>query len=139
MKSITTIAACLLTALALTGNAWAQDHAAKAEIPFGFHVGNQWLPAGTYIMTSQDNHPNVVEILNGDKKVVQMSVVRPERSKSVSNTLVFKKYGDHFFLHQIQCASCGMNVAFSESKGERWAQTREASLPSGTDVLLALK
>lgn len=141
MKRITVIAiaVCLLASLAAAGSASAQDHAARANVPFGFNVGNTWLPAGTYTLTSDSLSPNVIAIRSGDRKIALLSVARPSGQRSDTSKLVFKKYGDQYFLHEIACTNCGMNVEFSGSKREREAQTREASLPSATDVYLALK
>ena len=55
MKPITVIAfaVCLLASFAVVGTVSAQDHAAKATVPFGFNVGDKWVPAGTYTITSE--------------------------------------------------------------------------------------
>ena len=57
MKRITSIALCVLASLAAAGSASAQDHAVKATVPFGFYVGNKWLPSGTYELTSDSEAP----------------------------------------------------------------------------------
>lgn len=139
MKRITTIALCLLASLVAAGTASAQDHAAKATIPFGFNVGNTWLPAGTYTMTSDSQSPNVISIRNADNKISLLSVGQAADRRPDSRSLVFKKYGDQYFLHEIRCSACRMNVAFSGSKRERLAQKREASAAPPTDIYLALK
>ena len=139
MKRITTIAVCLLASLAAVGTASAQDHAAKAAVPFGFFVGSTWVPPGTYAITSESRSPNVIAIRNEDGKASVLSLAQPDEQRSKSNTLVFKKYGGQYFLHEILCSACRMNVAFSGSKRERLAQTREASVAPPTDVYLALK
>jgi len=141
MKRITgiAIAVCLLASLAAAGSASAQDHAARANVPFGFNVGNTWLPAGTYTMSSESRSSNVITIRSGDRKISLLSLARPSDQRSAASKLVFKKYGEQYFLHEIACTACGMNVALPGSKRERQAQTREASLPSTTDVYLALK
>ena len=139
MKRITSIAACLLMGIAFVASASAQDHAAKATVPFNFSVGDTWLPAGTYSITSDSRSPNVIVIRNGDKNISLISVAFADDPQSGPGKLVFKKYGDHYFLHQLLCSSCRMNVAFSGSKREKLARTREASIPTTTDVLLAAK
>ena len=57
MKRITSIALCVLSSIAAVGSASGQDHVAKATVPFGFYVGNNWLPSGTYAMTSDSSKP----------------------------------------------------------------------------------
>jgi hypothetical protein len=133
-------AVCLLASLAATGTVSAQDHAATATVPFNFNVGDTWVPAGTYIMTSDMSHPEVISIRSKDGKTTLLSVTRSEdRRSSNAGKLVFTKYGDQYFLHEIFCSRCGMNVAFPGSKHERLARTRlEAGLLNPTDVYLAL-
>jgi hypothetical protein len=64
----------------------------------------------------------------------------PEDRQPGSHSLVFKKYGNQYFLHEIQCAGSGLSVAFSDSKREKYVRTREeASLAApATVVYLAL-
>ena len=53
--------------------------------------------------------------------------------------LVFNKYGDQYFLHEILCSSADMNMAVPTSKQEKRARVQEASLNSnGQQVYLAL-
>ena len=141
MKHITVlaIAVCLLAGLAGTGTVSAQDHAATATVPFNFNVGDRWVPAGTYIVTSNTSNPRVIFIRSKDSKVALLSVTRSEFDGPDEAKLVFTKYGDQYFLHEIQCSRCGMNAAFPGSKHERFARTRlEAGLMRPTDVYLAL-
>ncbi len=142
MKHITVfaIAVCLLASFADSSTVSAQDHAATATVPFNFNVGDRWVPAGTYIMTSDMSNPKVIFIRSKDGKVALLSVTRSEGRRSDAGRLVFTKYGDQYFLHEILCSLCGMNVAFPGSKHERLARTRlEAGLLSTSDVYLALK
>jgi hypothetical protein len=141
MKHITVfaIAVCLLASFAAGSNASAQDHAAKATVPFNFNVGDSWVPAGTYIMSSDSNHPKVVSIRSKDGRLNLMSVTRSGDPRSGAGKLVFTKYGDQYFLHEIVCSLCGIDVVFPGSKHEKLARTRlEAGLLDPTDVYLAL-
>jgi hypothetical protein len=142
MKHITAIAiaVCLLASFAVVGTVSAQDHAARAMVPFNFNVGDKWVPAGTYTITSDNLSPNVIIIRSKDSKISMISVVQSDSRRLSAGRLVFTKYGDQYFLHEILCSSCGMNVAFLGSKHEKLARTRlEAGLLSPSDVYLALK
>jgi hypothetical protein len=143
MKSITVIAtaAYLLASFAVAGNVSAQDHAASATVPFAFSVGNMWLPAGTYTITS-DVGSHFISIRDKERTIALWTVVQTDRRRlNGDNKLVFTKYGDQYFLHEILCPSRGMNVALTGSKHEKLARARqdEAGLLSPTDVYLALK
>ena len=139
MKRITTIALCLLASLVAAGTASAQDNAARAAVPFGFYVGNTWVPAGTYTLSSETRSPEVIFIRNADNKIALMNVGHAAEKKSDAHALVFKKYGDKYFLREIRCSACRLNIAFSSSKREKAAQTQEASIAPPSDVYLALK
>lgn len=138
MRSITAIAAILLGCIAAASTASAQDRAARAKIPFGFYVSDRWVPAGTYTLTSESGSPNIITIRNADSTVSLLSAGHSKDQPSRPNALVFKKYGDQYFLHEISCSACGMNVEFSGSRRERLAPVREAMMVPATNVYLAL-
>jgi hypothetical protein len=134
------IAVCLLAGFAIAGTASAQDHAARATVPFNFNVGDKWVPAGTYIITSDTTYPEEIFIRSEDRKVVLLSLAHSDDRRSGAGKLVFTKYGDQYFLHEVLCSVCGMNIAFPGSKHEKLVRTRwEAGLLSPSDVYLALK
>ena len=140
MKKITAIAAILLASLATAGIARAQDHAAKANVPFGFYVEGKWIPAGTYSLTSDSRSPDIIAIRNVDKGVTLLSVGHSQDAQVGSNTLVFDKIGEKYFLHEVRCPACRMNVGFAESKREKAERAREtASNEPVSTVYLALK
>ena len=141
MKHITVfaIAVCLLASFAGAGTLSAQAHAARATVPFNFNVGNKWVPAGTYTMTASLTNPKVIFIRSQDGRVALLSLTQTDGRQSDAGRLVFKKYGDQYFLHEILCPLSEMNVAFPVSKREKLARTRlEAGLLSTSDVYLAL-
>jgi len=138
MKRNISILVGLLASLAVV-SASAQDHAAKATVPFGFYVGNTWMPAGTYQMTSQAEHPGIVSIRNAQTNESLLSLTLPTDKQPGASRLEFKKYGDRYFLHQILCSSGGMNVQFARSKKERLAETREANAAPPSTIYLALR
>ena len=138
MKRNISILVSLLASLAIV-SASAQDHAAKSTVPFGFYVGNTWMPAGTYRMTSESEHPGVVLIRNVQTNDSLISLTQSSDRQPGASRLEFKKYGDRYFLHQIACDSCGMNVQFSQSKKERLAEKQEANAEPPSTIYLALR
>ena len=141
MKSITLIATavCLLSSVAVVSTVSAQDHAAKANIPFNFNVGDKSVPAGTYTIASEAGS-NVIRLEDKENKAILLSLVQSDSRRLNRGELVFTKYGDQYFLHEILCSSCGMNVVLPGSKHEKFARAhQEAGLSNTTDVYLALK
>jgi len=135
----------ILSALALFvsfGNAWAQDHAVKANVPFHFTVSGKTLPSGTYTITSDIASPNVIVIRNGEQHLAIMSTVYTDDQNSKKNVLVFHRYGDQYFLSEILCSSSGMNLELPTTKQDKKVQQQEARL-HGNDqndqILVALK
>lgn len=134
------IAVCLLASFALACTASAQNHIARATVPFNFNVGDKWVPAGTYFIAEDLTNPEEIIIRSEDSKIVLLSLVRNDDGRPGAGKLVFMKYGDQYFLHEVLCSACGMNVAFPDSKHEKLTRTRfEAGLLRPTDVYLALK
>jgi hypothetical protein len=85
-------------------------------------------------------NPKVIFIRSKDGKIALLSVTQSDDRRLDAGKLVFTKYGDQYFLREILCSLCGMNVAFPGSKHEKLVRTRlEAGLMSPTDVYLALK
>jgi len=142
MKSTTVVAfaVCLLASLAVVGTVSAQDHVARATVPFGFNVGDKWVPPGTYTITSDSGSPNNIFIRSKDSNVTLVTLAQPDSQPSNGAKLVFTKYGDQYFLHEILCSACGMNVSLFRSKHERIVRKRlEAGLSNSSDVYLALR
>jgi len=135
--SITSIALFALVSLVTVGSISAQERAVKANVPFDFTVGDKLLPAGTYTISAENT--GVIKIQNRDKHVVILTMTTSDGREAKTGELVFNKYGDQYFLHEILCSSADMNMAVPTSKQEKRARVQEASLNSnGQQVYLAL-
>jgi hypothetical protein len=139
MNRFLTAAALVVTSFASTGAILAQDRQLQATIPFNFAAGRQVLPAGQYRIAYQQS--NVIRIESADgKKAILALVQTDEGGKSDSNKLVFYRYGDQYFLHQIHCTQAGVDVALPLSGSERRAREEEvAKLHSVSRTYVALK
>jgi hypothetical protein len=129
----------------ITAGVWAQAQtpALKATIPFDFMVNNKTLPAGTYIVSSENGM--VVRLSDPSKKGAQVvGLVQPEiATKDRGNALVFHKYGDRYFLSEIRSQNSVLNSSLPETKAEKWAKiqaqdTAVTQWPSN-DILVALR
>jgi|HubBroStandDraft_1064217.scaffolds.fasta_scaffold753052_1 hypothetical protein len=137
IMSITSIALFALVSFVTVGSISAQDRAVKANVPFDFTVGDKLLPAGTYLISAEND--NVIKIENRDKHVTMLSTTTSDGKESKTGELVFNKYGDQYFLHDILCSQAAMNMAVPVSKQEKRARALEASLNNtGQQVYLAL-
>jgi hypothetical protein len=73
----------------------------NVQIPFGFHIGNTNLPAGSYIVDEAAQH--VLRLRSADaKSSVMIQSLRVEKlDPSPVGKLVFNRYGDEYFLSQV--------------------------------------
>jgi hypothetical protein len=88
-------------ALTSASHAVAQELAAKVDVPFAFQNGSQHLPAGTYRIDLNSEH--VITLRGTAPNAAGVAMTNPEqRAKAqAKGTVVFRRYGDHYFLHEI--------------------------------------
>jgi hypothetical protein len=135
MKRTIAIALFAASSLAAAGNLSAQDHRVKANIPFDFTVNSKVLPAGTYTISSLS--PYAVEVRNVKGHIAELSAVHNDDKRSTIPVLVFQRYGNQYFLHEI-LATNALNVAVPPSKREQ-RRLQEATLRESNQTLIALK
>jgi hypothetical protein len=143
MKSNSVYGAILILALALivsvpTTQAQAR---ARASVPFDFSLNQKSMPAGTYEVSSLSDKVLAVRNMNtGEAHLVieSMHVQAPQAAGIPHAKLVYRKYGDQYFLAEIWDGRSNIGIAFSQSKREKemkWARdTHEPEL-----VIIAMK
>src|SRR5271168_2447056 len=136
MKRNIAIALLAVSTLATAGRAVAQDLAVQATVPFEFTVGGRLLPADTYTITSAES--GVIMIRNADKHFWAVTIASHSNQESASGSeLVFDKYGDKYFLHEVMCPKdAGLNVNVPKSKLEKQVQIQEAKYGGEPQVVL---
>jgi len=112
--------AVTLTAAAVYAN---PTGALKANIPFGFTVGNKTLPAGVYtVARASMADPVTLLIRREDGRAVgvltQTQGVQALRRQDQTK-LVFHRYGDRYFLTQIWTAGDTAGRELRKSRAER--------------------
>jgi hypothetical protein len=122
----------------MAGNSYAQDHVVKANIPFDFTVGQQLLPAGTYVI--QQIQDSVITVRNVNKPIQILGVTQQDSGKARGDCkLLFNRYGDQYFLSKILADQAGMDLRLPTSKVERKAQVQEAALKSAGQTYVAAR
>ena len=105
-RYLLSVVAALLLALAISpGIAHAQviGHI-EVNVPFQFHAGNTKLPAGKYVLHMLDNSDlTIMEISTLDGSTSALFEVEPTQASSApaKSELIFKKYGDRYFLAKV--------------------------------------
>lgn len=113
--------ACALTigSLASTQSASAQSPTMVAEvtIPFAFQTPIQTLPAGKYQI---DRESGAMILLKGHDKSGFVEIHSATKSRAADHGyLVFDRYGDKYFLHQIWTAGSADGLECSKSRAEK--------------------
>ena len=133
MKRITALA-FLTAALISMGSACAHAQASAFTVPFDFTVGNQVFPAGTY-QVSYYATKNAILIRGEDDRFHAYTAIHPADPSTRDSEVVFTKYGNRYFLHEVLCGALSMHVALPASKPEKRARIQEAQLPHSETVV----
>ena len=95
----------VLGLVVVAGSAFAQSVTVRANIPFSVSLNKETLPAGQYeIRALESAGSHALAISNPEAKIGKMFLTNPVSSRvgtSDKGKLVFKRYGDHYFLSQI--------------------------------------
>ena len=94
----------VLGLLMVAGSAFAQSINVRANIPFNFNVGKDTLPAGQYEVRTISSSSGALLINNWKAKRSEMFVtygISTSHAQGEEGKLVFKRYGDQYFLSQI--------------------------------------
>jgi hypothetical protein len=142
MKRIPTIALLTIASLGTATGAIAQDRAVKANIPFNFTVGDTWMPAGEYVISSPQRE--ILQVRNVDDRSKIATIVDSEsyNESTSGGKLVFDKYGNQYFLRHVLCPTvASLNVDLAQGKAEKKAHSRslEANLHNSEETLVAVR
>ena len=136
MKRNFAIALLAVSTLAAAAKAVAQDLAVQATVPFEFTVGGKLLPADTYTITSTSS--GVIMIRAADTHFwAETTASHTNQQSNRGSALVFDKYGDKYFLHEVMCPQVSaLNVDVPKSKMEKRVLIQEAKYGGEPEVVL---
>jgi hypothetical protein len=110
---------------------------AEAVVPFDFICQQQVVPHGTYTISVLME--GFIELRAKDGKVHAVSIVEPNVKVGDPGTkLIFHRYGDRYFLSEVQSANRELGMKLPMSKAERQTRSNEAKLQRGDTALIAL-
>lgn len=118
-KALTSLIAVLML---LSSIALAQGRPRlKADIPFDFSVGGKQMSAGEYVVQRAGSMNHVLQVQSTDLKSVSfvnvIGAVGPRYADK--SKLVFRRYGNQYFLAQIWTAGEQEGVQLPRSSAER--------------------
>jgi hypothetical protein len=107
-----------------------------AQVPFEFRAGNKVVPAGQCTVQLASTNGTTLSIRNWDEKINMFASSFPETPpRHAGDSLVFRKYGDHYFLTEIRVAGSDISYRLPESRIE--AELRAQNVPATEETLLA--
>ena len=123
-----TVAACVL-ALATAApalHAQAGQRGAKVNVPFAFEVGKTQLPAGQYVITRINAD---MLLVRGDSAHALVMVNHEEASGPTQRgKIVFVRYGEKYFMHELWSPGSTVYESCVESKDEGRVRTALATV-----------
>ena len=130
----------VVTLVLLSGMAAAQLNSSTrvvAQVPFEFMVANKIVPAGEYEVRAITTDGQTLVICNAEAKVGLFSPSSQWESKQGAShyALVFKHYGDRYFLSGIKLQGSKITYRLPESKVE--AELRAQSVAATEETLRA--
>jgi hypothetical protein len=138
MKRIIAIALLAISAVSATP-IYAQVGALKADVPFGFSVGERLLPADTYIISTSMTGVVLIRGTKGGSSALTNSMPG-EGQKGSGYKLQFQRYGDQYFLHRIvRPSTAGMTLDLPTSNKEKRIRSERPSQNLGEVAFLEIK
>jgi hypothetical protein len=110
---------------------------ARINVPFSFDYGTQHFAHGAYTLTVPTSNVLRIRGAGGTGSAMMQSSYSPRTVDPAVVKVVFRKYGDRYFLEQV--LSAGNQIDVYESKAERQAARQLAMHgEQGETVALAL-
>ena len=133
----------LLTLLLVAGSAIAQSNRVVANVPFGFTVANNSLPAGTYsvqALSSRDNRSLLLRGADGSSSMIISSIAAQSHEPAAKTKLVFNRYGDQYFLSKIwvEGATLGRELPKTSREKEVAKAMAQGPKPAQVEIVASL-
>ena len=119
-------AAVLMIGMGASAEAQTLQYKVTANIPFDFTITDKKLPAGKYsiVRAQNGNGDQVLQISSADGQQLLSRLTIPVIARDVvkQGVLVFRQYGNEYFLYEIWPAGGQTGRAFPKSRAERELQ-----------------
>ena len=114
----------LFIALAITSVQAESRGKLEVNIPFDFNVGSKTLPAGEYSVKRLTQNSMLVVSADGKQSAIVQTLANAQQGvneKRAAERLVFRQYGNQYFLAQVWMVRDGEGRALNKSDAERKA------------------
>ncbi len=137
MKSRVTRILSIGIALAAAAAVQAQTSLVTANVPFNFYMGSSAMAQGSY-WVGECSHGPVVCMKSADGAKAALSHSIEAKTPNDAAKLVFRRYGDTYFLAEIWTGGSATGLALSPSAREREI-ARNGAAPTLAVIRLALR
>lgn len=131
MKPITALAFLAATLISMS-SVCAHGQAAEFNVPFDFTVSHQVLPAGTYRVSYAAKNDILIRSEGGRFNAISLTFATG--GQSTGGEVVFTRYGNRYFLHQVLFRNADMNAELPISRLEQQVRLQRAQLPKSETV-----
>ena len=139
MKSTRTLITIVLlfTAVSLFAQTTPSQRLMTVNVPFSFAAGDQFLPAGEYLVLTVTPERSIrIASTDGKHTAVVNTLPNYANAPSQNSRLVFHRYGNKYFLAQVWTA--GQNVARNPLSSKRAMEIASSGVTPQTFTILAL-
>jgi hypothetical protein len=126
--------ATILAVVPLSPASHAQDieGAVVVNVPFAFQNGSQHLTAGLYTIGIESN--NMLVIRGELRSGFALTLLDDDTHPSKTTRVVFRKYGDQYFLHEVWIEGESSHTSLLPSKVEEREIAANRTAPTGVVV-----
>lgn len=135
-RTFSLLAALVLTFVGSAAFAFGQDSMLKAHVPFAFTVSSSTLSAGDYTFTQISQNTWTIRNDDSHQAIAVVATANGTNRDANAGTLVFKEYGDSYFLSEVRCL--GETSAVPASKLQRELGREAARNGSGPESVYVL-
>jgi hypothetical protein len=127
------------TCIPVTLHAQTRLTQARIDVPFAFDYGSAHFSAGAYTLDTQN--PNIMQLHGRSRSALAMTRVESNRNPKMlkAGQVVFEKYGDRYFLQEVEMANSTTHVSVYQTKWQRQAVrelTAQGTAPSRVELAM---
>jgi hypothetical protein len=127
-----------LSAFAPGSRAVAQDTSVRlvANVPFDFRTGSEIMPAGKYDIRALSDHVLLLREITQNRSQILMAIGSTTMKPTGKGSLVFHRYGNKYFLHQIWSPGATNGFELPKSHAEKETVRAANTVPRNTELAL---
>lgn len=125
-KALTLALIIALSGVIVSAAASSNSRSITFEVPFDFQIGNEKYSKGKYRVTRENQNTVLIEELDGtDARFLLGGNTNEKLSSFDESRLTFYRYGDRYFLRQVNSPTISVYVGVSRDEKETRKATRD--------------